>query len=56
MNVYPNEIFDNHLKKFLSKNLLTANSCQNMNNIEEIYCHVIYFYFMTFFKLWMDLN
>ena len=29
MNSYPKDIFYNHVKKFLSKKLMTTNSCQN---------------------------
>ena len=32
MNGYPKEIFYNHLKKFHSEELMTTNSCQNMND------------------------
>ena len=32
MNGYPKDIFYNHAKKFLSKKLMTINSCQNMND------------------------
>ena len=32
MNGYPKEIFNNHVKKFLSEKLMTTNSCQNMND------------------------
>ena len=39
MNGYPKDIFYNHVEKFLSKNLMTTNSCQNMNerNIQLSY-------------------
>ena len=36
MNGYPKEIFNNHVKKFLSEKLMTTNSCQNMNTIPFI--------------------
>ena len=42
MNGYPKEIFDNHVKNFLSEKLMTTNSCQNMNN-EKKYTTVIPF-------------
>ena len=32
MNGYPKEIFCNHVKKFLSENPMTTNSCQNIND------------------------
>ena len=32
MNGYPNEISYNHVKKFLSEEQMTTNSCQNMND------------------------
>ena len=36
MNGYPKDIFYNHVKKFLSKKLMTTNSCQNNNNEKNI--------------------
>ena len=42
MNGYPNEIFHNHVKKFLSDKLMTTNSCQNMND-EKKYTVIIPF-------------
>ena len=32
MNGYPKDIFYNHVKKFLSEELMTTNSCQDMND------------------------
>ena len=32
MNGYPKDIFYNHVKKFLSKKIMTTNSCQNIND------------------------
>ena len=31
MNGYPSEIFYNHVKKYLSENLMTTNMFKNMN-------------------------
>ena len=42
MNGYPNEIFHNHVKKFLHEKLMTTNSCQNMND-EKKYTVIIPF-------------
>ena len=42
MNGYPKERFHNHVKKFLSKKLMTTNSCQNMND-EKKYAVIIQF-------------
>ena len=42
MNVYPKEIFYNHVRKFISEKLMTTNSCQNMND-EEKYIVIIPF-------------
>ena len=42
MNGYPKEIFNNHVKKFLSEKLMTTNSCQNMND-EKKYTVIIPF-------------
>ena len=42
MNGYPREILCNHVKKFLSENLMTTNSCQNMND-EKKYTVIIPF-------------
>ena len=35
MNGYPKEIFSNHVKKYLSEELMTTNSCQIMNDENE---------------------
>ena len=35
MNGYPKDIFYKHLDKFLSEELMTTNSCQNMNDEEK---------------------
>ena len=32
MNGYPREIFYHHVRTFLNENLMTTNSCQNMND------------------------
>ena len=42
MNGYHEEIFCNHVKKFLSVELMTTNSCQNMND-EKKYTVIIPF-------------
>ena len=42
MNGYSKDIFYNHAKKFLSKELMTTNSCQNMND-EKKYTVIIPF-------------
>ena len=42
MNGLPKEIFYDHVKKFLGENLMTTNSCQNMND-EKKYTVIIPF-------------
>ena len=43
MNGYSENIFCNHLKKFLSEKLMTTNGCQNMNDERNIQlsCHLL---------------
>ena len=42
MSGYHNDIFYNHVKKFLSERLMTTNSCQNLND-EKKYTVIIPF-------------
>ena len=42
MNDYPKDIFNNHVKKFLSEKQMTTNSSQNMND-EKKYTVIIPF-------------
>ena len=42
MNGYPNKIFDNGVRKFLSEKVMTTNSCHDMNN-EKKYTFIIPF-------------